>query len=128
MPRRLFATGFAAALVATALLALRPATHGTPWAWNGDDVARIVCWTIALVASLWLAVVSLACAVAVRRRADERARRVATFAPACVRRMVEAALLVTCVAGTAPAAHAATSPAPAVVNVGPDGVVASESV
>jgi hypothetical protein len=132
---RLVIMGLAAAAVLGGLLLTRPQLAGDPSAWSGDELARITCWFTALAVSAWLAVMCAAGAAVVLRHDPCSADRLLAFAPPFVRRMVEAAVVVSCLAGAAPAAHAATGPSPqgltpstVVVHVSPGGEFRGASV
>jgi hypothetical protein len=131
---RLVGIACGAAAVACALVAWRPAPDGAVLTWTGDEVALVGGWALACALSAWLALVSTACAIALHRRDPVAIAPLLAVAPTFVRRIVEAAFVVSCVAGTTPAAHAigddpGVTPSPTVVvHVRPDGVFAAAAV
>jgi hypothetical protein len=131
---RLLGLACCAAAVACALLAWRPALDRAVLTWTGDELVLVLGWALACALSAWLALVSTACAIALHRSDPVAIAPLLAVAPAFVRRIVEAALVVSCVAGTAPAAHAIGSdpgaaPSPTVVvHVRPDGVFAATAI
>jgi nucleoid-associated protein YgaU len=108
-----------------ALALVRPHVAGPATHWSGDDLALVTAWLLALMLSAWLTLVCSAGSVALVRRDRRSAIRVARFAPAFVRRVVEAAVVVMCAVGPATAAHASPAPPrpPVVVHVNADGTI-----
>jgi hypothetical protein len=112
--------------VTVAVLALeRPPVAGGITRWSGDDLALATAWLLALVLSAWLAIVGTVGVLALVRRNERVALRMSRFAPAFVRRVVEAAVVVMCAVGPATAAHASppTPRPPVVVHVNADGTI-----
>ncbi len=105
-PLTLVAT--AAAATTALLVAVHPQLRGEVWS-RGDDLALIVAWGVALVASAWLFVTSGACALAVGIGRPDAARRLAPALPVALRRLVEVAVVATCVALPALPASASTT-------------------
>jgi len=126
--RKLLFLAFLSASTVAALAVTHPRLTGPVTKWSGDDVALATAWLLAMVLSAWLAVVCGAGVVALARRDRRAAIRIARFGPAFVRRVVEAAVVVMCTVGPAPAANAATvhPRPPVVVHVNADGTMEVE--
>jgi hypothetical protein len=107
--RRLSLVATAAATASAVLLAAHPRFGAAAWS-RGDDLALIAAWATALAASAWLFVLTAACALAIRSGRPDVARRLAPALPFALRRLVEVAVLATCVALPALPANAATPP------------------
>jgi hypothetical protein len=106
--RLLFVLGVALAALA-ALLAVRPPLTNDFWA-QGDDLALVSAWTIAVLAGAWLFVVTGACLVAVSAGRPRLARRLAAVLPSGIRRTLEVAIVTACVALPAVPAGAVDAP------------------
>ncbi len=104
-----------------ALWALRPQLAAAFWT-RGADLALVVAWAVAVAASVWLFAVTGACVLAVRAGRPDVARRLAPALPLALRRLVEVAIVTTCVA--LPALPASATP----VGAGPTPVVADQPV
>jgi hypothetical protein len=100
-----------------ALVVARPRLSGTFWS-RGDDLALAVAWFVAVTASAWLFVATGACLVALGFARPRLARRLASPLPAGIRRLVEVAIVGSCLAIPALPAPALGPPrlAAAVVN------------
>jgi nucleoid-associated protein YgaU len=111
-------------LVVVALIALaslgalavsRPPLPGSVWS-RGDDLALAVAWLVAVAASAWLFVASGACVLALGLTRPALAQRFARALPFGLRRLVEIAIVTSCVALPAlPARAAGPAPVAAVV-------------
>ena len=103
------------ALALGALVPMRPHLDAATWV-RGDDLALAVAWIIAVAASAWLFVATGACVLALRLGRPRVARRLAPTLPAGIRRLVEVAIVASCVALPAlPALPASAAPATPVV-------------
>jgi hypothetical protein len=100
-----------------ALVEAHPQLSGTFWS-RGDDLALAVAWFVAVTASAWLFVATGACLVALGFARPRLARRLASPLPAGIRRLVEVAIVGSCLAIPALPAPALGPPrlAAAVVN------------
>src|SRR5665213_2176006 len=96
------------ALALGALVPMRPHLDAATWV-RGDDLALAVAWIIAVAASAWLFVATGACVLALRLGRPRVARRLAPTLPAGIRRLVEVAIVASCVA--LPALPASAAPA-----------------
>ena len=94
-----------------ALLSTRPDLAPDVWS-RGDDLALVAAWTIAVVTSAWLFVVTGACVLALSLGRPRLARRLAPGLPPGIRRMLEIAIVTACVA--LPSLPAAALDAPGV--------------
>jgi nucleoid-associated protein YgaU len=97
-----------------ALLAARPPLSGAVWS-RGNDLALAVAWLVAVAACAWLFVLSAGCAVSLGCSRPALARRLAPALPAGIRKLVEVALVGSCIALPALPAAAAAPPRVAVV-------------
>jgi nucleoid-associated protein YgaU len=94
------------------LLVARPPLTGAFWS-RGDDLALAVAWGVALAASAWLTLATGACVIALGFARPQLARRIAPGLPCAVRRLVEIAIVSSCIALPAvPALAAGPLPAP----------------
>ena len=98
------------------LVATRPTLAQAPASWSGDDLAVAILWWGAVIASVWLAITTLACVAALARGRTRSAHRVARFAPPLARRVLQTALISTWALVPA-AAYAAPATAPITVHV-----------
>ena len=114
--RRHLALVTALALISLgALGSVRPTMTAATWS-RGDDVALVVAWAIAVVASAWLLVASGACVLALSWRRPRLARRLAAALPRVLRGLVESAIVGSCLSLAAVPAHAsAPLPVPTLV-------------
>jgi nucleoid-associated protein YgaU len=78
-----------------ALVVARPRLSGTFWS-RGDDLALAVAWFVAVAASVWLFVATGASLVALGFARPRLARRFASTLPVGIRRMVEVAIVGSC--------------------------------
>jgi len=109
-----------------ALLIARPHTSGPVMSWTGDDVAITTAWAVAVLSCAWLLVVSVLCEVGLRTRASGVARLAARLAPGFARRLAEAAIVASFVAGpVVPAGASDRSTAPAQATAPDEPVVRS---
>jgi hypothetical protein len=98
-----------------ALLAAHPRGVGPITTWTGDELASRTAWALAVAWSAWLVVAAFVCELALRTRRTRLARSTARAAPAFVRRLVEVAIVGSCVVATGmPAGAARPSRPPAV--------------
>ena len=97
---RLVLVTFLALASLGALVVARPALTGTPWS-RGDDLAIAVAWLVAVAASAWLFVATGACVVALGFARPRLARRLAPTLPFGIRRLVEVAIVGSCLGITA---------------------------
>ena len=113
---RLAAVTLLALTTLGALLAARPPLSTAMWS-RGDDLTVVVAWVVAIAASAWLFVVSAGCAIALGCSRPNVARRLAPALPAGVRKLVEVAIVGSCLAFPAlPAASAAPARVATVVD------------
>jgi hypothetical protein len=109
----LVALGALASLAALAVT--RPPLSGGVWS-RGDDLAPAVAWLVAVAASAWLFVATGACAIALGLRRPALARRLVPALPSGLRKLVELALVGSCIALPAlPVAPAGAAPVAAVI-------------
>ncbi len=87
------------------LLSTRPALTGAVWS-NGDDLTLAVAWVVAVAAALWLFLATGACVVALQVARPLVARRLAPALPFGIRRLVEVAIVTSCIALPTLPAHA----------------------
>ncbi len=80
-----------------ALVVARPRLSGSVWS-RGDDLAFAVAWFVAVCASAWLFVATGACLLALRFARPRIAHRLASTLPAGIRRLVEIAIVGSCLA------------------------------
>jgi hypothetical protein len=80
-----------------ALVVARPPPTGTVWS-RGDDLALLVAWFVAVTASAWLFVATGACLLALGFARPRIARRLAPTLPFGIRRLVEVAIVGSCLA------------------------------
>jgi hypothetical protein len=80
-----------------ALVVARPQLSGTFWS-RGDDLALAVAWFVAVTASAWLFVATGACLLALGFARPRLARRLAPTLPFGIRRLVEVAIVGSCLA------------------------------
>jgi hypothetical protein len=97
---RLVLVTFLALASLGALVAARPPLTGTTWS-RGDDLAVAVAWFVAVTASAWLFVAAGACVVALGFARPRLARRLAPTLPFGIRRLVEVAIVGSCLGITA---------------------------
>jgi nucleoid-associated protein YgaU len=107
------------------LLATRPALAPAPASWTGDDLAVALLWWGAVIASVWLAVTTLACVAALARGRTRSAHDIARLAPPIARRVLQAALVSTW-ALVPTAAYATPSSAPITVHADARGRLTTE--
>jgi hypothetical protein len=106
-----------------ALVVARPPLTATAWS-RGDDLALAVAWLVAVAASAWLFVATGACAIALGLTRPDLAHRLAPALPSGIRKLVEVAVVGSCIVLPAwPAAAAGPPPAPAVVVIDDQPVV-----
>jgi hypothetical protein len=119
--------GAFAALVV--LVVAHPRATSTTWS-RGDDLALVVAWVVAVATSSWLFLATAACLVALTVNRPRIAHRLAPVLPARLRRMVEVAIVASCITLPALPAHAErTPPRPTVrVIVAPDQPPADQPV
>jgi len=106
--RLVLVTSLALASLGTLVVA-RPALTGTTWS-RGDDLAVAVAWLVAVAASAWLFVATGACVVALGFARPRLARRLAPTLPFGIRRLVEVAIVGSCL-GITPLPAPALGPA-----------------
>jgi len=92
-----------------ALVGARPLLSGTVWS-RGDDLALAVAWFVAVTASAWLFVATGSCLVALGFARPRLARRLASTLPVGIRRLVEVAIVGSCLTIPALPAPALGSP------------------
>jgi hypothetical protein len=92
-----------------ALLSARPDLTSGAWS-QGDDLALVAAWTVAVVTSAWLFVVTGTCLLALSLGRPRLARRLAPALPPGIRRMLEIAIVTACVAFPALPAGAVDAP------------------
>lgn len=98
-----------------ALFFARPQLPPAFWT-HGDDLTLAVAWSVAMIASAWLFLVTSTCLVALGISRPQLARRFAPALPHGLRHLVEVAIVTTCIAiPTLPAYAAPRASAPAVV-------------
>lgn len=78
-----------------ALVGTRPVLSGTVWS-RGDDLALAVAWFVGVTASAWLFVATGSCLVALGFARPRLARRLASTLPVGIRRLVEVAIVGSC--------------------------------
>jgi hypothetical protein len=98
-----------AALTLAVLAAGHPRPTAPLTAWTGEELAVTSAWALAVVGSAWLVVVSIACDLALRTRRTRPIELAAGLAPTFVRRLVEVAIVGSCVVSTAVPLGAAPS-------------------
>jgi hypothetical protein len=98
-----------AAVTLAALTAARPRLGAAAWT-RGDDVALLAAWTVAVAASAWLLLTTGACALALGLGRPNLARGLSFALPVGIRRLVEVAIVASCVA--LPALPASATPNP----------------
>jgi nucleoid-associated protein YgaU len=96
-----------AAITLAALVAGRPRPGAPLTAWTGEELAVISAWALAIAGSAWLLAISVVCELGVRTRRPRLVGLAARYAPASVRRLVEVAIVGSCVVVTAMPAGAA---------------------
>jgi hypothetical protein len=106
---RLFVVTLLALVSLAALLSTRPDFTSGVWS-RGDDLALVAAWTIAVVTSAWLFVVTGGCLVALCLGRPRVARRLAPALPSGIRRVLEIAIVTACVALPALPAGAVDGP------------------
>ena len=77
---------------------------------RGDDLALVVAWVVAVATSTWLFLATAACLVALAVDRPRIAHRLAPVLPARLRRMVEVAIVASCITLPALPAHAERTP------------------
>ena len=78
-----------------ALAVARPPLTGTVWS-HGDDLALATAWIIASIASAWLFLATGACVLALGFARPRLARRLVPVLPLGIRRLVEVAIVGSC--------------------------------
>jgi hypothetical protein len=96
------------------LAATRPHLSGPPTIWTGEDMARLVCWTLLAAYAARLTFAMLAWSVVGAHHGAAAARTLTRWAPPVIRRALRVGL-----AGTM--AVAPTTVPPVTLHVGPDG-------
>ena len=117
---RLVLVTFLALASLGALVVVRPPLTGSAWT-RGDDLALAVAWVVAVTASAWLFVATGACAIALGFARPRLARGLAPTLPFGIRRLVEVAIVSSCLGITA-------LPAPALAPARRTAVVVDEPV
>ena len=106
---RLFFVVASTATALGALLSLHPIVTISTLD-RGDDLALAVAWIAAFAAAAWLFVATAVCLLLIGVHRPQLARCLAPALPGRVRRLVEIAIVTSCIALPAGAAHAAPAP------------------
>jgi hypothetical protein len=102
-----------AAMTLAALVSARPRPSGPVTSWTGDELGVTTAWVLAVLSCGWLIAVSTVCELGLRTRTSRVAFVGARLAPAFLRRLVEASIVGSFLAGSViPAGATGPSTAP----------------